>query len=56
MTNEFNIPTKRTKNTQTIEPNKIKDLLLSQPFGEAKITGTATTRTKDNAINVKREA
>jgi hypothetical protein len=50
------MPTKRTREIQIIEPNITKDLLLSQPFGEAKFTGTATIITKEKAINVKMEA
>ena len=50
------MPTRRTKNIQTKEPNRIKDLLLSQPLEEAKITGTETTITNDNATNAKSEA
>lgn len=56
MTNAFNIPTKETRYSQIVQPVKIKDLLLTQPLGEAKTTGTATTITKDTAIKAKSKA
>lgn len=53
-TKEFRIPTKNTKKIQSVAPENTNCLEPDQPSGEAKTTGTPTTRAKDTAINANR--
>lgn len=52
-TNEFNTPTAKTSKNQTPKPENTVPLFSAQAFGEAKTTGTPTTRRKDTTINAK---
>jgi hypothetical protein len=44
-------PTTQTRRSHNPRPEKTVPLFSTQPFGEAKTTGTPTTRRNDNAIN-----
>ncbi len=50
-TKEFNRPTKKTNRIHNPRPEKTVPLFSVHPSGEAKATGTPTTRRKDKAIN-----
>jgi hypothetical protein len=52
VTKEFKIPSKNTRKTQALAPEKTKLLACTwYPVGAANTTGTPTTRTNDNTIN-----
>ena len=53
-TKEFKTPTAKTRRTHKPRPEKTVRLFSVQPSGEAKTTGTPTTKRKDNAIKAKR--
>ena len=53
-TKEFKIPTAKTKKTHKLKPEKTVPLFPVQPSGEAKTTGTPTTKKKDTVIKAKR--
>jgi hypothetical protein len=50
-TKELSTPTKNTSKTHKPSPEKTVPLFSVQPCGEAKATGTPTTKRKDSAIN-----
>lgn len=50
-TKEFNRPTKKTNRIHNPRPEKTVPLFSVHPSGDAKATGTPTTRRKDKAIN-----
>jgi hypothetical protein len=50
-TNEFSTPTTKTSRTHNPNPEKTVPLFSVHPLGDAKTTGTPTTKRKDNAIN-----
>jgi hypothetical protein len=43
-------PTVNTNNNQRLKPEKTTPLFSDQPFGEAKTTGTPTTKANDTII------
>jgi hypothetical protein len=49
-TKEFNIPTKKTNRIHNPRPEKTVPLFSVHPSGEAKATGTPTTKRKDKAM------
>ena len=49
-TKELKTPTVNTNNNQRLKPEKTKLLFSDQPFGEAKTTGTPTTKANDTTI------
>lgn len=49
-TNELQIPTVNTSRSHKLNPEKTNVLFSDQPFGEAKTTGTPTSKAKDTAI------
>ena len=53
-TKEFKTPTAKTRRSHKPRPEKTTRLFSVQPSGEAKTTGTPTTKRKDNAIKAKR--
>ena len=53
-TNEFKIPTAKTKKNHKPTPEKTLFLFCVQPSGAAKTTGTPIINKNDNAINAKR--
>lgn len=53
-TKEFKTPTAKTKRSHKPRPEKTTRLFSVQPSGEAKTTGTPTTKRKDNATKAKR--
>ena len=53
-TKEFKTPTAKTKRSHKPRPEKTIRLFSVQPSGEAKTTGTPTTKRKDNATKAKR--
>jgi len=52
-TNELRSPTKKTRKIQRVTPEKTNPLDVVQPSGEAKTTGTPTTRIKERAMSKK---
>ena len=54
MTNEFKIPTKKTRKTHRAAPVKTTPFVLVQPSGDANTTGTAITIKNETAIRAKR--
>jgi hypothetical protein len=48
---EFKMPTRNTKPIHREAPEKTVFLLVDQPSGDAKTTGTPITRRKERAIN-----
>lgn len=50
-TKEFRIPTANTRKIQSVAPENTNCLEDDQPSGEARTTGTPTTRASDNAIS-----
>jgi len=52
-TKELKIPTAKTKRNQIPVPDRTKPLFWDQPSGEAKTTGTPTTKRKDSATREK---
>ncbi len=48
------MPTANTSKNQILKPEKTKRLFSVHPFGEAKITGTPTTKLKDTTIKANR--
>ena len=48
------MPTKKTKLSQSNAPEKTIFLLRTQPSGDAKTTGTPTTKRKEIATNANR--
>jgi hypothetical protein len=50
-TNELSTPTKKTSKTHRPRPENTVPLFSVQPCGEAKATGTPTTKRKDSAMN-----
>ena len=53
-TKEFKTPTAKTRRIHKPRPEKTVRLFSVQPSGEAKTTGTPTTKRKDNAIKARR--
>ena len=53
-TKEFKIPTANTNRIHSPRPEKTVLLYSVQPSGEAKTTGTPTTKRKDNKIKANR--
>ena len=53
-TNELRSPTKNTRKIQSVTPEKTNPFDVVQPSGEAKITGTPTTRINEREIRRKR--
>ena len=53
-TKEFKTPTAKTNRSHKPRPEKTTRLFSVQPSGEAKTTGTPTTKRKDNATKAKR--
>jgi hypothetical protein len=49
-TKELKTPTVNTNNNQRLKPEKTIPLFSDQPFGEAKTTGTPTTKANDTTI------
>lgn len=49
-TKELKTPTVNTNNNQRLKPEKTRPLFSVQPFGEAKTTGTPTTKANDTTI------
>jgi hypothetical protein len=49
-TNELQIPTVNTSRSHRLKPEKTNDLFSDQPFGDAKTTGTPTSKANDTAI------
>jgi len=49
-TKEFSIPTKKTNRIHNPSPEKTVLLFAVHPSGEAKATGTPTTKRKDKAM------
>lgn len=49
-TNELQIPTVNTSKSHKLKPEKTNDLFSDQPFGDAKTTGTPTSKANDTAI------
>jgi hypothetical protein len=49
-TKELKTPTKRTRRTHKPRPEKTVPLFSVQPSGEAKTTGTPTTKRKERPI------
>jgi hypothetical protein len=52
-TNELRRPTRKTRRTHVLAPVKTKPFEDVQPSGDAKITGTPTTRIKERRIRQK---
>jgi hypothetical protein len=50
-TNELKIPTAKTRTNQRLKPEKTTLLFSDHAFGDAKTTGTPTTKAKDTKIN-----
>lgn len=48
------MPTVKTNKNHKPTPEKMVPLFSTQPFGEAKVTGTPITKRKDTATNAKR--
>ena len=53
-TKEFKTPTAKTRITHKPKPEKTVPLFPVQPSGEAKTTGTPTTKKKDTIIKARR--
>jgi hypothetical protein len=49
-TKELKTPTVNTNNNQRLNPEKTRPLFSDQLFGEAKTTGTPTTKANDTTI------
>jgi len=49
-TKELNTPTVNTNNNHTVKAEKTTFLFSDQPLGEAKTTGTPTTKANDTRI------
>lgn len=52
-TNEFNAPTTKTKRIQSVDPEKTTPFDVDHPSGEARSTGTPTTRASERPIKAK---
>ena len=53
-TKEFKTPTAKTRRIHKKRPEKTVRFFSVQPSGEAKTTGTPTTKRKDNAMKARR--
>jgi hypothetical protein len=49
-------PTVNTNNNQKLNPENTTPLFSVQPFGDAKTTGTPTTRANDTVIKANKES
>lgn len=49
-TKELKTPTAKTRNNHKLKPEKTTPLFSDQPFGDAKTTGTPTTKAKETKI------
>ncbi len=56
ITKELKTPTVNTNNNQRLNPENTTPLFSVQPFGDAKTTGTPTTRANDTVIKANKES